>query len=98
MILVGTLVVAMITCGIFLSHILEKKTEVEVADQAFLMIETMNSVRSYTSNEIQPELKSRLLTESNFLPETVPAYSAREVFENLRQQPKYENFFYKEAT
>ena len=98
LILVGTLVVAMITCGIFLSHILEKKTEVEVADQAFLMIETMNSVRSYTSNEIQPELKSRLLTESNFLPETVPAYSAREVFENLRQQPKYENFFYKEAT
>ena len=97
-ILIGTLIVAMVSCGVFLSYVLEIKTEREVADKAFLMIETMNSVRSYTSNQVKPELASRLATEANFIPETVPAYSAREVFEGLRKQPEYQNFFYKEAT
>ncbi len=98
LILIGTLILAMVSCGFFLSYILEIKTEQVVANQAFLMIETMNSVRNYTSNQVQPELASRLATETNFIPETVPAYSAREVFEELRKQPAYESFFYKEAT
>ncbi len=97
-ILVGTLIVAMFSCGFILSRILAVKTEAEVANQAFLMIETMNSVRSYTSSEIQPELEDRLQRQANFIPQTVPAYSARQVFEDLRKQPEYKNFFYKEAT
>ncbi len=57
----------------------------------------MNSVRDYTSTQVQPELADRI--ESEFLPETIPAYSAREVFEGLRQKdPDYRDFFYKEAT
>ncbi len=97
-ILVGILIFAMISCGSFLSYLLEIKTEQEVASQAFLMIETMNSVRNYTSTQVSPQLASRLATEPQFIPETVPAYSAREVFEGLRKQPEYENLFYKEAT
>ena len=87
-----------ISCGLLLSYILENKVQQEVADKAFLAIETMNSVRNYTSNQIQPELTTRLETEPAFLPETVPAYSAREVFEDLRKNPEYQNFSYKEAT
>ena len=98
LILVSILIGSITASGIFLSSILETKIEQEVADKAFLIIETMNSVRNYTSSQVKPELASRLATEAYFLPETVPAYSAREVFEGLRQQPKYQNFLYKEAT
>jgi methyl-accepting chemotaxis protein len=98
LILVGILISTIVACGVFLSYVLKIKTEREVADKAFLIIETMNSVRSYTNSQVKPELAARLATESNFIPETVPAYSAREVFEGLRQQAEYENFFYKEAT
>ena len=98
LILVGILISAIAASGIFLSSILEAQVENEVADKAFLIIETMNSVRNYTSSQVKPELASRLATEAYFLPETVPAYSAREVFEGLRQQSEYQNFLYKEAT
>jgi HAMP domain-containing protein len=58
----------------------------------------MGSVRDYTSTQINPELAPRLETEDQFLPQTVPGYSAREVFENLRKREQYRDFFYKEAT
>lgn len=70
----------------------------QVTSKAVLMMETMNSVRAYTSTQVNPELADRLQTESEFIPETVPGYSAREVFEILRQEEEYEAFFYKEAT
>ena len=98
LILVSILISAITASGIFLSSILETQIEHEVADKAFLIIETMNSVRNYTSSQVKPELASRLATEAYFLPETVPAYSAREVFEGLRKQSEYQNFHYKEAT
>lgn len=90
--------ITIISCGSILSHILENQVEQEVAGKAFLAIETMNSVRNYTSNQVSPELSNRLETEIAFLPETVPAYSAREVFETLRENPNYQDFYYKEAT
>ena len=97
-ILVGILISAIAASSIFLSSILETQIEQKVADKAFLIIETMNSVRNYTSSQVKPELADRLATEAYFLPETVPAYSAREVFEGLREQSEYQNFLYKEAT
>ena len=97
-ILVAVLICTIGTCSWFLSLILEQKVEQEVADKAFLIIETMNSVRSYTDAQITPELAAKLASQSSFIPETVPAYSAREVFEGLRTQPEYQDFLYKEAT
>lgn len=84
--------------GLFLSIILERNAEQLVADKANLLIETMLSVRNYTSTQVNPELAPRLETEDQFLPQTVPGYSAREVFEGLRKHPEYQDFFYKEAT
>jgi HAMP domain-containing protein len=87
-----------LTCiGSILTAVLERKTEHEISEQGLILMETMNSVRDYTSNQVQPELADRIDVE--FLPETIPAYSAREVFEHLRQSnPEYRDFFYKEAT
>ncbi len=70
----------------------------QVTSKAVLMMETMNSVRTYTSTQVNPELADRLQTEPEFIPETVPGYSARQVFEILRDDEEYEAFFYKEAT
>lgn len=84
--------------GLVLSQVLQKNAEREVASNAALLIETMGAVRDYTSNQVNPELAPRLETEEQFLPQTVPGYSAREVFENLRKREQYNEFFYKEAT
>ena len=83
--------------GTALNFVLKKDTQNEIASKALILIETMNSVRNYTSTQVEPELADRI--DSVFLPETIPAYSAREVFEGLRQKDAdYRNFFYKEAT
>jgi hypothetical protein len=82
--------------GLLLSTLLRRNAQAEVTSTAVMLMDTMNSVREYTSTQVSPELADKL--ETQFLPETVPAYSAREVFESLRENPQYTEFFYKEAT
>lgn len=84
--------------GWVLSLSLEHQSEQIVTDKALLLMEAMTSVREYTDTQINPELTPRLETESKFLPQTVPGYSAREVFDNLRKRDEYRDSFYKEAT
>lgn len=98
LLLLSIFIVVVFLSGFLISKILEKNAEQVVTDKAFVLIETMGSVRNYTSNEINPELAPRLETEDQFLPQTVPGYSARQVFEDLRTRPEYRDFFYKEAT
>jgi HAMP domain-containing protein len=84
--------------GLVLSQILQQNAERDITSRASLLIETMGAVRDYTSDQINPELAPRLETDEQFLPQTVPGYSAREVFENLRKREQYNDLFYKEAT
>lgn len=84
--------------GLILSTVLQSNAEAEVTRKALVLIETMDSVRDYTRLQVNPELADRLEQEDQFLPQTVPGYSAREVFEYLRQREAYTDFFYKEAT
>ena len=82
--------------GIALSTILNRAAQDQIAAQALILMETMNSVREYTNEQVKPELVGRLDTE--FLPESVPTYSSREVFENFRNRKDHTDFFYKDAT
>lgn len=82
--------------GVALATLLERNAQNEIASKALVLIGSMSSVRDYTSTQIRPELSDKL--ESEFLPQVVPAYSAREVFERLRADKAYSEFFYKEAT
>ncbi len=84
--------------GLALSNAMQQLAKVEITARAHMMIQTMNAVRNYTSDNIKPQLADQLATSSSFIRETVPAYAAREVFEHFRQYPEYENFLYKEAT
>jgi len=94
--LVVILLIGVSISGLTLSFVLRQNARREVANTALILMETMSSVRNYTNTQVNPELKDKL-TET-FLPQTVPAYSAREVFENLRNKREYKDFFYKEAT
>ena len=96
------LVILIFIIGILLSGsifwiALEQRAEAEVSSKALILMETINGVRNYTQDRINPLLKERLETESEFTPETVPSFSAREVFEYFRKNPGYESFIYKEA-
>jgi HAMP domain-containing protein len=84
--------------GAALSRVLQQRAQDEVTSKALILIETMNSVREYTSNNVNPLLSPSLETEPVFIPETVPAFSATEVFANLRKHEEYKSFSYKEAT
>ncbi|WP_373529700.1 DUF3365 domain-containing protein [Nostoc sp.] len=82
--------------GLALSSLLRQNARQDISSTAFMLMQTMISVRKYTSTQINPKLADKLETE--FLPQTVPGYSAREVFEILRKTTDYGDFFYKEAT
>jgi HAMP domain-containing protein len=89
---------SVILSGMAFSAILNRNAEREVTAKANLLLQTMLSVRQYTLTQIIPELAPRLETEQQFLPQAIPGYSAREVMEDLRKNPEYSDFFYKEAT
>ncbi|MFK8183358.1 MAG: DUF3365 domain-containing protein [Phormidesmis sp.] len=84
--------------GLALSQAMHKQAELEMVSRAEMLTQTMNAVRTYTSENIKPHLADELETNSEFIRETVPAYSAREVFEQFRESPDYADFLYKEAT
>jgi len=90
------LVVGLSVSGLALSSILRRNATSEVTAKALALIDTMSSVRQYTLSQVAPELTDKL--ETKFLPQVVAGYSAREVFDILRQKSEYSDFFYKEAT
>lgn len=96
--LTSAFLIGLLLSSLALSQVLENRARGEVTSKALLLIQTMNSVRDYTSTNIQPLLKDRLETEPTFIAETVPAYSATEVFQLFRGNHDYKDFFYKEAT
>ena len=87
-----------ILSGVTLSSAMQHKAEDEITTKAEVLVQTMNAVRRYTSDRVAPLLQEQLVTSPEFISETVPAYSAITVFDNFREQPEYEDFFYKEAT
>jgi protein-histidine pros-kinase len=68
----------------------------QVLQQAELMMAGARSTRDYTSNQIKPLLLRNPEHETNFLPQTVPAYAATTIFNELRKS--YPNYSYREAT
>ncbi|HQR46303.1 MAG TPA: DUF3365 domain-containing protein [Thermoanaerobaculia bacterium] len=93
-ILVLVFALALVPAG-WLSHdLLQKSARTQVIQNARIMMQTALATRTYTNKQIKPLLAPRLAEE--FLPQTVPAYSATEIFNYLREtHPEYT---YKEAT
>lgn len=98
LILILVVLVGIAMSGLALSTALNQKSENDVTSKALLLMETISSVRSYTNDQVNPLLMPLLDTQSEFLPESIPSYAAREVFEALRSKATYNELFYKDAT
>jgi hypothetical protein len=98
LILLVVFVAGIIVTGVVLWEALQSRAQAEMTSKAELLITAMNAVRKYTSVNVDPLLADKLASQKSFISETVPAFSARQVFENLRKDKGYGNFFYKEAT
>jgi len=69
----------------------------ETIAKARIIMDTMNAVRSYTTERVRPHLGEELESGAEFPRESVPAFAASEVFERFRRNPDYATFMYKEA-
>ena len=86
--------IALVPAQLITRNLLEQNARRQIEQQARLMLQTALATRGYTNKQIKPLLAPRLADE--FLPQSVPAYSATEIFNSLRDtHPEYT---YKEAT
>ncbi|MEH2049960.1 Tll0287-like domain-containing protein [Nostoc sp.] len=98
LLLILVFIISILGSGIALSSVLQGRAQNEVTSQAQILIQMVNAVRNYTQNRIDPLLEPRLDTNPTFMPEVVPTFSSKEVFENFRKKPEFKNFFHKDAT
>jgi HAMP domain-containing protein len=80
--------------GTISRDLLQRNAQDEVLNSARQLMENALAVRNYTASQITSLLQTQMKYE--FLPQSVPSYSATEVLATLRQ--KYPEFAYKEAT
>jgi HAMP domain-containing protein len=73
-------------------ELLHKNAREEVLRTAGVMMEAALSMRAYTVGHVRPHLRT---VEDEFLPQSVPAFSATEIMAQLRK--KYPDYAYKEA-
>ena len=76
--------------------LLNAKAQNQISLQAQILLEATSAVRDYTDTQVRPYLENN--TQNLFLPQTIPAYSAREVFEKFRANESWGDYLYKEAT
>jgi|SRR5262245_6742948 len=75
-------------------RLLQNNAREEMLHSARLVMEAALATRGYTSSQVGPLLQTQM--KYGFLPQSVPAYSATEVFNGLRK--KFPEYAYKEAT
>ena len=75
-------------------RLLFQNARLEIQDNARIMMESAKAVRTYTASQIAPLLSTQM--HYQFLPQSIPSYSATEYFNNLRKS--FPEYAYKEAT
>jgi protein-histidine pros-kinase len=88
------MVVGVLLSGWISRTLLQEQAKEEVLGGARLMMEQATAVRAYTSGQITKLLAEQMKVE--FLPQSVPSYSATEVLATVRS--KHPEYGYKEAT
>ena len=94
LILLAAFVTGLALVGWLSYEVLYQNARDEVIQNAGIMLEAALAMRHYTAKQIKPHLEMQL--QRVFLPQSVPAYAATEIFNDLRTQ--YEDYTYKEAT
>jgi protein-histidine pros-kinase len=75
-------------------RLLLQNARLDIQDNARIMMQSAKAVRQYTASQVAPLLSTQLRYQ--FLPQSVPSYSATEYFNNLRKT--FPEYAYKEAT
>ncbi len=89
-------VVSVTLGGWVMAHTLNQNVRSRyIKHESAILLNMMDSVRDYTSSQVSPALVHQ--SQDRFWPESVPSYSAQQVFERLRQKEKYSGYSYKEA-
>lgn len=87
-------ILGMFAAGQVSWRLLERNARAEIAENARLLMDAALAARGYTATQIQPLLETQM--KYTFLPQSVPSYSAHEVFNDLRKN--HSEYSYKEAT
>ena len=74
-------------------RLLQQNAREEIALNARLLMEGALAARAYTSTQVGPLLQTQM--RYKFLPQSIPAYSANEIFDVVRK--KFPEYAYKEA-
>lgn len=90
-------ILAIAISGFILSQATQQKAEADVSYKGRILMGMMNSVRNYTNTAINPLLAPQVETAPEFIPHSIPSFAVREVFEILRKDPDYQDYFYKDA-
>ncbi|MCA0242960.1 MAG: DUF3365 domain-containing protein [Proteobacteria bacterium] len=93
LIYVGVMALGLAVSGLMARSLLVDNAQEEVLNTARMLIDKANAVRGYTTNQITKLLDTQMKYE--FLPQSVPSYSATEVLGTL--QKTYPDYLYKEA-
>jgi protein-histidine pros-kinase len=79
--------------GTVSNELLQKNARDEIVLNARLVMESALATRTYTSTQVGPLLQTQM--KYSFLPQSIPAYAATEVFNGLRKT--FPEYAYKEA-
>lgn len=93
LILIPLLLLGFLIAGFMLYTVLQRNARHEMQDRANIMMEAALAMRSYTVKEVRPLLEVQ--NRRQFLPQTVSAYAATQLFNTLRE--KHPEYTYKEA-
>lgn len=93
LVLTAVFAVGLLCSGVLIYEQLQTNARHEVLQKARLMIEVAHAIRSYTVDNVRPELEPYL--EQTFLPQTVPAFAATDTLGRLPAD--YREYGYKEA-
>ncbi|MGE5172159.1 MAG: DUF3365 domain-containing protein [Rudaea sp.] len=94
LVLLGIFLLGLAVAGYVSWRELQANAREEIVQNARLMMEAALSSRTYTTTQVKPLLETQL--KYAFLPQSVPAYAATEVFNEMRK--KHPDYGYKEAT
>ena len=81
-IVVAVFAAAFVPAALVVRGLLRDGAREQVLENARIMMETATAMRTYTVKQVRPLLAPAM--EEKFLPQSVPAYAATEIFEALR--------------
>jgi HAMP domain-containing protein len=94
LVMIAIFTLGFVGAGVVSYRLLQDNARDEIVHAAGFLMDTAIAIRGYTVDQVKPHLVDKL--ETQFLPQTVPAFAATETVNALRK--KYPEYSYKEAT